>query len=66
MLNVMSQKTFNTTAGLIFLTVALMHGVRVLQEWDAVIGGWRVPMLFSIVAAVLAGFLAYTAKKLNG
>jgi len=61
----MTQKTFNTTAGLIFAVVALMHGVRVLKEWDAVIGGWKVPMILSIVAAVLAGFLAYTAKKLN-
>jgi hypothetical protein len=54
----MSQKTFNTTAGLIFLIVALLHAVRVLQKWDAIVGGWRVPMILSIVAAVIAGYLA--------
>ena len=59
----MNQKTFVATAGVVFSLVAVLHALRLLLKWDAVIGGWSVPMWLSWVALALAGYLAYTAFK---
>lgn len=57
----MTQRAFNLTAGTIFLIVALLHALRLLFHWPAIIGTWAVPMWASWPALALAGFLAYTA-----
>jgi len=59
----MTQKTFNTVAGTIFLLVATLHALRLFFHWQASIGGWIVPMWVSWVGLALAGFLAYTVFK---
>ena len=59
----MTQRTFNTLAGTIFLLVALLHALRLLFGWPASIGGWIMPMWVSWAGLVLAGFLAYSAFK---
>jgi len=59
----MNQKTFSLLAGLIFLIIAVLHVARSVWGWDAVIGGWQVPMWVSWVAIVGAGFLAYQGLK---
>ena len=61
----MTQHTFNLIAGLIFLIVAVLHSLRLLQGWHASIGGWIVPIWVSWVGLALAGFLAYTAFRLK-
>ncbi len=61
----MSQKTFTAAAGVIFSLVALLHALRLLLNWDAVIGGWSVPVWLSWLALALAGYLAYTAFTLG-
>jgi len=61
----MSQKTFTLTAGVIFALVAVLHLLRLLFRWQAVIGGWNVPTWVSCVALVLSGYLGYCAFKLN-
>ena len=61
----MNQKTFTLTAGVIFSLVAVLHALRLLLGWDAVIGGWTVPMWFSWLALALAGYLAFTAFKIH-
>jgi hypothetical protein len=61
----MSKDTFRMTAGIIFALVALLHTLRLLLGWEAVIGGWAVPMWFSGLALPLAGYLAYTAFTLK-
>ena len=61
----MNQKTFTLTAGTVFSLVALLHALRLLLGWDAVIGGWTVPMWFSWVALAFAGYLAFTAFKVK-
>ena len=60
----MSQKAFLKTAGAIFTLVGVLHVLRLLLGWEAVIGGWEVPHWVSGLAAVLAGCLGYTAFKL--
>ena len=61
----MKQKTFTRTAGAIFTVIAVLHLLRVLLGWDAVIGGWQVPTCLSWLALAVSGFLAYTAFKLS-
>jgi hypothetical protein len=57
----MTQRTFNVVAGVIFTLVAVLHALRLLLGWEAVIGGWDVPRWVSWIALALAGYLAYSA-----
>lgn len=61
----MSQKSFNKVAAVVFSAVALLHLFRIFYSWEAVIGGWNVPMWLSFAAVALAGYLAYRAFTLN-
>jgi len=61
----MSQKTFTLTAGVIFALVAVLHLLRLLFRWQAVIGGWHVPLWVSWVGVAVAGFFAATAFRLR-
>ena len=61
----MTQKTFTLTAGVIFALVAVLHLLRLMFGWQAVIGGWDVPTWVSCLALVLSGYLAYSSFKLN-
>ena len=60
----MDQKTFIIVAGAIFAVVALLHVLRILMGWPAVIGGWEVPMWVSWIALVVAGGLSYFGLSL--
>ena len=59
----MSQKTFSVAAGLIFLLIAVMHGLRLALKWEVVLNGWTVPMWVSVVAIVIAACLAFEGLK---
>lgn len=61
----MNQKTFYNITLIVFLLIALLHALRLVYGWSAVIGGWEVPMWLSGLAIVLAGYLAYNAFKLR-
>ena len=60
----MDQKTFTIVVGAIFAVVALLHVLRILMGWPAVIGGWAVPMWVSWIALVVAGGLSYFGLSL--
>ena len=61
----MRQKTFTKTAGVIFAVIAVLHLLRILLGWEAIIGGWHVPVWLSWLALVVSGVLAYTAFTLR-
>ena len=61
----MTQKTFTLTAGVVFALIAVLHVLRLVFSWEAVIGGWQVPLWISGVAIALSGYLSYTAFKLS-
>ena len=61
----MDQKTFSLTAGVIFLLIAILHVLRIIFAWDAVIGGWVVPKWVSWVAIVVGLYLAYEGFRLS-
>lgn len=60
----MSQKRYITVTGIVFLIIAVLHLLRLLLGWEAVIGGWHVPVWVSCLALVVFGYLAYTAFRL--
>ncbi|MBW8784569.1 MAG: hypothetical protein JF593_08005 [Novosphingobium sp.] len=51
-------KPFTTIAAVLFAIVALLHLVRLIRHFPAVIGGWSVPMWVSILGVVVPAFLA--------
>ena len=59
MIPLMSPKSFSITAGTIFLLITLLHALRILYGWEAVIGGLKVPTWVSWIALVISGYLAY-------
>ena len=61
----MSQKTFSLAAAPIFAVIALLHLLRLVLGWDAMIGGWAVPTWLSWVALVIAASLAYQGFRLR-
>jgi len=58
----MDHKSYMTVSCGIFAIVALLHLARIVLGWDAVIGGWVIPVWFSWVAFFGAGFMAYSAN----
>ncbi|MBI2087045.1 MAG: hypothetical protein HYT69_02640 [Candidatus Zambryskibacteria bacterium] len=59
----MNQKTYYSVTGVIFLIIAVLHLLRILNSWPAEIGIVAVPMWASWVAVVLAGYLSYHGLK---
>lgn len=61
----MTPRTFARISGAVFSLVALLHLLRLVFRWDAVIGGWMVPMWISLVGLAVAGALAYAAGRVR-
>lgn len=65
MIPIIGQKSFSVTSGVIFFTVALLHAVRILYGWEAVIGGLEVPTWVSWIALVISAYLSYAGLSLG-
>ena len=61
----MSQKTFSLVAGVFFLLIALAHVLRVAFGASVVVQSTAIPMWASVVAVVVAGYLAYEGIRLS-
>ena len=61
----MNNKSYLSVTGVVFLLIAVLHVLRIVYGWEAVIGGWEVPIWLSWVALVVSGYLAWTAKRLT-
>lgn len=65
----MNKKTYYMLASVIFAVIAVAHALRAYYGWEAQIGDYVVPVSYSWVAVVLAGYLSIrgwqfaTAKK---
>ena len=59
------QKTYFLVTGVIFLAIAVLHALRLVYGWEAVIGGWAVPMWFSWLGVVITLFLAFQGFRLR-
>ena len=56
----MDRKTYFSVTSIVFLIIAVLHGLRVIQGWDASIGGWMVPLWGSYAAVALGAYLPWT------
>ena len=59
----MNNRIFLKTVGVIFSLIAVLHFFRLVLGWEAIIGGWVLPVWLSAVAVVVAAVLAYKAFK---
>ncbi len=55
----MSEKAFSLAAAIVFLLIALGHLVRIVFGVPFVVLNVSIPIWPSVVAVVIAGFLAY-------
>ncbi len=55
----MRKKTYMTTVALVFLAIAVLHGLRLYLGWEGIIGGWEVPRWLSWGAVAVAGYLSW-------
>ena len=61
----MTQKQFNLVAGTIFAVIAVLHLLRLINHWNALIANRPVPMGVSVVACIVAGYLAWQGFRLR-
>ena len=61
----MSQRTFSLIVATLFFLIGGLHLLRLVYGWEAVIGGWVVPMWISWAALLMAGCLAYEGVRLG-
>lgn len=62
----MDKNQLLTLGAAIFGIIALLHLLRSIFSWEANIGGFNIPVWFSYVAVVVAGYLSwqmYSAGK---
>ena len=55
----MRKGTYMRATALIFLAIAVLHGLRLYFGWDAVVAGWEVPRWLSWGAVVIAAYLSW-------
>jgi hypothetical protein len=61
----MTPRIFCLIAAVVFLLIALLHAVRLLQGWQVTIGGAVVPIWVSWIGLAIAAFLAYEGFRLS-
>lgn len=61
----MTQRSFFLITSILFLLIALLHAVRLLQGWQVTIGGAVVPIWISWIGLAIAAFLAYEGFRLS-
>jgi len=61
----MTQKQFNLVTGTIFAVIAVLHLLRLIYHWNALIANRPVPLGASVVALLVAGYLAWQGFRLR-
>jgi hypothetical protein len=60
----MTVRIYAVVSSVIFLLVALLQLLRLVMQWDVVIGDWHLPLWASAVAVLVAGFLSFAGFRL--
>ena len=55
----MTQRSFSLTTSILFLLIAVLHAVRLMQGWRVTMGGAVIPLWVSGIGLAISGFLAY-------
>jgi hypothetical protein len=61
----MTQRSFSLITSILFLLIALLHAVRLLQGWQVTIAAAVVPLWVSWIGLAISGFLAYEGFLLS-
>lgn len=61
----MTTKNYFQVTGTIFAVIGLLHVLRLLLGWEAQIGDFAVPFWLSVVAVIVAAYLAWNAFQLG-
>ena len=61
----MNQKLFNQIVGTIFAILTVLHFLRLIYHWNALIADRPVPLGASVVACIVAGYLAFQGFRLG-
>jgi hypothetical protein len=61
----MSKDAFSRLASAIFLTVAVVHALRLAFKWQVIVADWQVPMWLSAVAFVIGVYLGYEGLQIR-
>lgn len=59
----MSQTDYLKISGLIFLTVDILHALRIYNNWPAQVASWEAPMWLSWIVVVLTTILVMYSFK---
>lgn len=60
----MNRRLYCTITGIIFIAIALLHLLRLVNGWKVVIGASMVPDWISWIALIVAGYLGYEGIRL--
>jgi hypothetical protein len=62
----MALQKYTIKAGaIVFGFVAIAHSIRFAFGIDAIVAGWVVPVWFSFVGAIVAGYFAFSLWKMK-
>ncbi|WP_013325042.1 hypothetical protein [Gloeothece verrucosa] len=61
----MTQKSYLIVSGLIFALIGLLHLIRIIYHWPAIVGVWTVPLSMSFIAIIITAVLAVWAFRLT-
>ena len=59
------KKAFALSAAIVFSFAFSLHLLRVIYNWELIIGGVALPMWVSCVGVIIAGFLLIQGFKLS-
>jgi hypothetical protein len=55
----MNKQTYFLISGLVFAIVSIVHLLRIINQFEVVVGTWSVPMYVSWIGFIAAGILSY-------
>lgn len=64
-MDTLKKDTYLQVSGVIFLAVAVLHGLRAVNDWELAYNEWMVPMWVSWAVVIIALYLAYNAFRLK-
>jgi len=57
-------KPYHLVSGIIFGLVALMHLLRLINQWPLILGPWSAPMSISWIGLIVTGCLSIWSFRL--
>ena len=61
----MNSKTTLTLATIILTLAALVHFLRLLTQWELIIGSYSIPNWISIIGTILPALVAFYLNKMR-